>query len=198
MAYLPCDRCGKEVGETANAVNDDARPIKGKTTLKSLGDDGEPTLATSPRTTLTNQIKGIKDCFVLFLKYRSEKHAKSDINLLIEDYKLGDIFIVETIDNVVAIAPKVFSHKRLLKIIKASKSINKKQQEKFGRIFMKMPVMKLLDAYIENKVDGQISKPHYLYLCYIFIMHFGLKNDLFLPLIFYILLVVSPNRWPSF
>ena len=111
---------------------------------------------------ITNEILGCKNRFVLFLHYPLETTLyKRDIKRLMKKYNLGDIFVFKDEQEITALCPRTFQHKRLVKILNASKTTKKYEQGKFRKQFFAVnPNTKIINSFNQSETRARKSKGH--------------------------------------
>lgn len=104
---------------------------------------------------ITNEVIGCNDRYVLFLHYPLRiKRYKKDIKRLIKIYRLEEVFVFKDKEEITAVCPRTFDNRRLVKILNASKSNKKYEQNKFGKEFFAInSKTTLFDVY-----TGPVSK----------------------------------------
>ncbi|MBW2981960.1 hypothetical protein KY343_03715 [Candidatus Woesearchaeota archaeon] len=112
---------------------------------------------------ITNQVIGCKDRYVLFLHYPlGTKKYKRDIKKLDKIYRLGEVFVFKDEEEITAVCCRTFAHRRLVKILNASKSTKKFEQSKFGKQFFAVNSKTiLLDVVVKHSFKSLCkSKGH--------------------------------------
>ena len=93
---------------------------------------------------------------------KSIRGLKKELNYLVEQYDLGDLFVFENETHFCFISLKVMDKRRLEKLLNSSRSITKAQQKKFKKIHFNFsewkPLIKITTT--PNKFF-RASKKHY-------------------------------------
>jgi len=76
-------------------------------------------------------------------------------------YNLGDIFVFKDEQEITALCPRTFQHKRLVKILNASKTTKKYEQGKFRKQFFAVnPNTKIINSFNQSETRARKSKGH--------------------------------------
>ena len=123
---------------------------------------------------LPNNVFGLKDSFVPFLRIKKQDFNKDELNKIQLEYKMGDIICLDYGDFIGCLAFKIVSRRRLEKILRRSKSNNLHELLKKGfnkirttavedsNLKILQPKPKLLDIILLRS-KGMMSKPHSVY-----------------------------------
>ena len=111
---------------------------------------------------ITNRVIGTKGFIPIFIYEDVRPIYKKELEKLQLKFKLGDLYLFQSGNKMVAISLKIVQKRQLIKILNESRSRTKHDFIRHGRIFAPMFMTKL--KTINGSFSGQMSKGHAVFV----------------------------------
>jgi hypothetical protein len=128
-----------------------------------------PTTIIIPEYCYTNKVSGARDRYVLILKYGPLQKYWRDTKFLMDHYKLGIVYVLEGTEinkhlelekRLWIVTAQTYPHKRLLKMLKRTRALNKNQQSRIKQTLMPIQKYRYIDAIKSPNPVKAASKSH--------------------------------------